>query len=213
MPVRADLHPYTASLFNAFRLPEHTRAFHRSKFPLCTFGYAVTRPAAERLLTDLAPASNPSAEKHFAGAYDVAILKACREGEKTPSPIPPHLLNPHPHPDPALRHKFASPGLRCWSLNPELFHHMPGDSQIAQIAAEAEHHVGIPPVDAAGAEQAQARNETSNIRCGFWGGAFAFEEGDSSRLEYLREEVGRKGRCLKGGRWKWGAWWAWRRTS
>jgi hypothetical protein len=201
MPARADLHPYTESLFNAFRLPEHTRAFHRSKFPLCTFGYAITRPAAERLLTDLAPASNPDAESYFAGAYDVAILKACREGEKTPSPIPPPHRNPHPHPNPALRHKFASPGLRCWSLNPELFHHMPGDSQIAQTdAAEVEHVVGIPPVDAAGAEQVQARNETSNIRCGFWGGAFAFEEGDSSRLEYLREEVGWKGRCLKGWR-------------
>lgn len=210
MPARADLHPFTASLFDAFRLPEHTRAFHRSKFPLCTFGYAVTRPAAERLLTDLAPASNPSAEEHFAGAYDVAILKACHEGEKTPSPTPPHHPNPHPHPNPALHHKFASPGLRCWSLNPELFHHMPGNSQIAQIAIEAERTVGIPPVDAAGAEQARARNETSNIRCGFWSGAFAFEEGDSSRLEYLREEVGRKGRCLKGGRERrWGAgWWA-----
>jgi hypothetical protein len=175
MPARADLHPFTASLFDAFRLPEHTRAFHRSKFPLCTFGYAVTRPTAERLLTDLAPASNPSV-----GAYDVAILKACRER-----------------------------GLRCWSLNPELFHHIPGDSQIAQVAAEAGHRVGIPPVDAAGAEQTRARNETSNIRCGFWGGAFAFDEGDSSRLEYLREEVGRKGRCLKGGRERrWGARWA-----
>jgi len=90
---------------------------------------------------------------------------------------------------------------------------MPGNSQIAQIAAEAEHHVGIPPVDAAGMEQVRARDETSNIRCGFWGGAFAFEEGDSSRLEYLREEVGRKGRCLKGGRGRWGAWRAWRWTS
>ncbi|OCK84346.1 glycosyltransferase family 25 protein [Lepidopterella palustris CBS 459.81] len=200
LPSRNDLHPFTASLFTAFNLPEHTRILHRSMFPLCTFGYAVTRPAAERLLSDLAPAKEPpQGIKDVARAFDVAILNACRKGAKTPSPTDPKT-NPHPHPDPKQRGRYASAGLRCWTVNSELFHHMPGGSLIAQLEAEVKNFVGIPPVDAVGAEQVVARNETSNIGCGFWNGAFEFEEGDSERLAWLREEVGRKGRCLKVGR-------------
>jgi len=199
LPVRPDLHPYTAALFDVFELPEHTRAFHRSVFPLCTFGYAVTRTAAEQLINELAPISKPKSSKSKGShAYDVAILKACRNGSKTPSPTPED--NPHPHPDPKLRHKYASPGLRCWTVNSELFHHMPGSSMIAQIEAQKDHFVGVPPVDRVGADQVVQRGETSNIGCGFWTGAFRFEDGDQKRLEYLQEEVGRRGKCLKEGR-------------
>ncbi|KAF2470170.1 uncharacterized protein BDR25DRAFT_262893 [Lindgomyces ingoldianus] len=195
LPVKSDLHPFTQSLFDALKIPEHTRAFHRSKFPLCTFGYAVTRPAAERLLTDLAPARlRPKGPR----AFDVALLHACSKGSKTPSPTP--KKNPKPYPDPALRHKYASPGLRCWTLNSELFHHMPGDSQIAQISETMGQKVGIPPVDLAGQNQVIYRNETSNIGCGFWGGAFSFGDDDTERLQFLQDEVGRKGKCLKEGR-------------
>ncbi|KAF2182018.1 glycosyltransferase family 25 protein [Zopfia rhizophila CBS 207.26] len=196
LPVKSDLHPFTASLFDALKIPDHTRAFHRSKFPLCTFGYAVSRAAAERLLTDLAP---PKLQPKGPTAFDVAILHACSQGAKTPSPTP--RKNPHPHPDPKLRTKYASPGLRCWTLNSELFHHMPGDSEIAQITeATGGSKVGIPPVDLAGQTQVIIRNETSNIGCGFWGGAFSFNDNDKEQLEFLQEEVGRKGRCLKEGR-------------
>ncbi|KAF2817182.1 uncharacterized protein BDZ99DRAFT_362918, partial [Mytilinidion resinicola] len=199
LPARRDLHPYTAALFDVFELPEQTRAFHRSKFPLCTFGYAVTRAAAEHLVNDLAPIAKLKTSKSKGShAYDVSILKACRNGFDTPSPTPEN--NPHPHPDPKLRHKYASPGLRCWTLNSEIFHHMPGGSMIAQVEAQKNHFVGIPPVDRVGAEQVVQRGETSNIGCGFWRGAFRFDDGDKKRLAYLQEEVGRKGRCLKEGR-------------
>lgn len=195
LPVRSELHPFTQSLFSALQMPAHSRAFHRSKFPLCSFGYAVTRPAAERLLGDLAP---PKLREKGPRAFDVALLHACNKGEKTPSPTP--WMNPKPHPDPNLRHKYASPGLRCWTLNSELFHHMPGDSQIAQIGASMGETHGIPPVDLAGQTQVIYRNETTNIGCGFWSGAFAFDDGDTQRLQLLQEEVGRKGKCLKEGR-------------
>ena len=77
---------------------------------------------------------------------------------------------------------------------------MPGDSQIAQIGQAMGENHGIPPVDLAGQTQVVYRNETTNIGCGFWSGAFAFEDGDTKRLKFLQEEVGRKGRCLKEGR-------------
>ncbi|KAF2709887.1 glycosyltransferase family 25 protein [Pleomassaria siparia CBS 279.74] len=195
LPIRDELHPFTQELFEALKIPEHHRAIHRSKFPLCSFGYAVTRPAAERLLSDLAP---PKLKPKGARAFDVALLHACSKGSKTPSPTP--YRNPKPHPDPKLRHKYASPGLRCWTVNSELFHHMPGASQIAEIGQAIGEKAGIPPVDLAGQTQVSERNETTNIGCGFWDGSFAFELDDVERLEMLQEQVGRQGRCLKPGR-------------
>ncbi|KAK1756753.1 glycosyltransferase family 25 protein [Echria macrotheca] len=108
-----------------------------------------------------------SLERTDHAAYDVAILISCREG-----------------------------GLRCWSVNPELFHHQPGKSMIAGI----DNSTHLPPVDAKAKDQVELRGETPNIDCGFWDGAFAFDDGDDKTLKYLQKEVGRKGRCLKPGR-------------
>jgi hypothetical protein len=195
LPVKSNLHPFTQQLFDALKMGDHQRALHRSKFPLCSFGYAITRPTAERLLSDLAP---PQFRPKGPRAFDVALLHSCGRGFDTPSPTP--RKNPHPHPDPKLRHKYASPGLRCWTLNAELFHHMPGESEIAQIGSTVGEDHGVPPVDLAGQAQLLERQETTNIECGFWGGAFAFDDGDSERLEFLQEQVGRQGKCLKPGR-------------
>lgn len=103
-------------------------------------------------------------------AYDVAILISCRDQ-----------------------------GLRCWSVNPELFHHMPGKSIIQGI----DNITLVPPVDAMAKEIVELRNETANIDCGFMNGEFRYPDGDTKRLEYLRTEVARKGRCLKKGRAIW----------
>ena len=103
-------------------------------------------------------------------AFDVAILISCRDH-----------------------------GLRCWTVNPELFHHMPGKSIIQGV----ENVAHLPPVDAMAKEQVDLRGETANIDCGFSKGAFSFAEGDTKRLSYLRREVARKGRCLKKGRLLW----------
>lgn len=78
---------------------------------------------------------------------------------------------------------------------------MPGHSEIAEIGARAgEKEAGIPPVDLAGQAQVIYRNETTNIDCGFWSGAFAFDDNDTDELRTLQERVGRQGRCLKDGR-------------
>ncbi|KAH8879366.1 hypothetical protein GQ53DRAFT_800279 [Thozetella sp. PMI_491] len=159
-----NLHPWTTSLLQNLGVPEKTRLVHRSRFPLCTFAYAVTRASAHRLLTELA-ATEPNREGSH--AYDVMILRAC-----------------------------ISDGLRCLSVNPELFHHIMGKSMIAGV----EKNDNLPPVDAKGYNQVLLRNETTNIGCGYWSGAFNFKDDDVNRLAWLREEVGRKGRCLKPGR-------------
>ena len=160
----------TKNLLDALELPEKTRALHASYAPLCTFGYAVTRAGAARIVTDIAPISRPESI-----AFDAMLMHGC-----------------------------AARGLRCLTLNPEIFHHMPGNSVIKM--EEKPEKVFLPPVDAAGLEQTRVRGETSNVDCGFWSGDFEFEgkgdgdEEEARRLEWLREEVGRKGRCLKPGR-------------
>lgn len=158
-----NLHPFTASLLKNLGVRNQTRLFHRSVFPLCTFGYALSRAGAHRLLQ--LGRKEPSTKGHK--AYDVLILLSCRDY-----------------------------GLRCWTVNPELFHHVPGPSIIDVQQGNKE----LPPVDRAAKDQIDARGETPNIDCGFWDGSFAFREEDVDRLEWLRAEVGRKGICLKSGR-------------
>jgi hypothetical protein len=154
-----DLHPFTSSLLKNLGVPEYTRLVHRSVFPLCTFGYALSRAGALRLLE--LGGKEPPGKGHK--AYDVLILLSCRDY-----------------------------GLRCWTVNPELFHHTPGPSIIDTEQGNEE----LPPVDRAALDQIEERRETPNIDCGFWNGAFSFGD-DMDRLEWLREEVGRKGQCLK----------------
>jgi hypothetical protein len=74
---------------------------------------------------------------------------------------------------------------------------MPGHSLVDEIGTKSGEGPGIPPVDLAGQAQVVHRNETTNIDCGFWSGAFAFDEDDTTRLRYLQEHVGRRGKCLK----------------
>jgi len=167
MLYRTDLHPFTASLLTAFHIPEQTRIVHKSQWPLCTFGYAITRRTAERILTDIAPPKEDPSRNII--AYDAAVLTGCRDG-----------------------------ALTCFTITPELFHHMEGNSLIASEES-SERIVVRPPVDEAGLEQTQWRMETSNIGCGFFDGSFYYD-GDLDRLALLRDQVGTKGRCLKHGR-------------
>lgn len=162
LPNREDLHPFTSDFLTAIEIPEKTRAFHKAIHPLCTFGYAVNRHGAARMIKDIAPISQPEN-----AAYDMAMLHGCVHRE-----------------------------LRCYTLNPEIFHHMIGDSIVAE--EDSREVIYLPPVDDVGLAQSKQRNETSNIDCGFWSGDFLFD--DEERLQMLREEVGVKGRCLKPGR-------------
>jgi hypothetical protein len=190
LPARSELHPFTQDLFGVLNIPEHGRTLHRSQFPLCSFGYAVTRPAAKLLLNALAP---PKLQPKGPRAFDVALLHACMKGAHETIPIRSRWAIPPSYPD---------HGLRCWTLNSEIFHHVPGESEIAKVGKNLGEDIGqgLSPVDWAGQAQTIWRNETTNIGCGFWSGAFAFEDGDAKRLEFLREHVGREGRCLKDGR-------------
>lgn len=171
MPYLTDIHPFTASLFTALRVPEQHRVLHASQWPLCSFGYAVTRAAAQKILRDVAPEKEDISRDLI--AYDAALLSGCRD-------------------------KDVYWSIKCYTVQPELFHHMEGKSIIALQEETKDHHVFRPPVDVAGLEQVEWRHETSNIGCGFWSGEFYYL--DEKELDYLRREVGRKGRCLKKGR-------------
>lgn len=104
LPVLQDLDASTQRFFSDLYVPSQTRLVHKSVSPLCTFGYAVTRQAAERILYDKA------AREHDGGcvAYDVLILEMCRDQ-----------------------------GFRCWTVNPEVFHHQKSASMIEAIDGAA----------------------------------------------------------------------------
>lgn len=104
LPDPDDLHPYTQDFLGPLNLPPSTRLIHRSVSPLCTFGYAVTRAAAHKLLHETAAKE----EKKGCPAYDVKILEACRDD-----------------------------GYKCWSVNPEIFHHLEGGSLISGVDGKA----------------------------------------------------------------------------
>lgn len=91
MPMRTDLHPYTASLLTAFAVPEQTRIFHRSKWPLCSFGYAVNRRSAQLILDKVAPATEFPVDTQT--AYDAAILTGCRDGPLVCYALQPELFH------------------------------------------------------------------------------------------------------------------------
>jgi hypothetical protein len=78
-------------------LPPQTRILHRTRYPFCTFAYAVTRSSASLIL------ERYSKEKEGGiTAYDVQLLEACRDE------------------------------LSCWSVAPEVFHHVVGGSEISR---------------------------------------------------------------------------------
>jgi len=164
LPSRKDLHPYTQSFLEGIEVPEDTRVIHQSIFPLCTFGFTLTRNAAWRLLNEVAVRESDGGTM----AYDVRVLKACRDL-----------------------------GFRCWSANPELFHHMDAESEIATVDA-------VPPEGEGKGEKAGADEKgrlkplrvdsTPNIACGARRKNFFTK--DPKALEFLREKVGRQGQCL-----------------
>lgn len=103
-------------------------------------------------------------------AYDVRVLEGCRDL-----------------------------GLRCWSANPELFHHLDMESEIAKAS-----YGGLDEQDRAnekaGADE-KGRLKTlrvgaaPNIACG--ARSKSFWTSDEKTLEFLKEHVGRQGKCLK----------------
>lgn len=159
LPPLRELHPYTMKFLESIGIGEYTRMIHQSIFPLCTFGFALTRGAAHKLLTEIAVKETEGGIM----AYDVRVLEACRDF-----------------------------GFRCWSANPELFHHMDMESEIADADVQ-------PIGEKAGADEKGRLKplrlgKAPNIECGARSNHYFTREELS--LEYLREKVGRQGICL-----------------
>ncbi|KAF2087577.1 glycosyltransferase family 25 protein, partial [Saccharata proteae CBS 121410] len=146
------MHTETRHFLRNLAFAEETRMIHRSRWPLCTFGYAVTRASAHRIFNELAVRE----QNGGCQAYDVRILEACRDLD-----------------------------YRCFSVNPEIFHHVSVPSEIAGV------NEGIDPQ---GRLQRQHSEKTPNLACGARSKSFYTD--DEATMEYLREEVGVKGHCL-----------------
>lgn len=150
------MHSHTNEFLEKLGLQEGERMVHRSKWPLCTFGYAVTRASANRILTKLAARESDGGCE----AFDVRILEACRDLD-----------------------------YKCYSANPELFHHISAPSEIANV------NEGADTTDSTGRLRSQKlTGGTTNIACGARSATFFTK--DPATLKYLQKEVGEKGHCL-----------------
>jgi hypothetical protein len=85
-------------------------------------------------------------------------------------------------------------GMRCWSVAPELMRHLGKESEIASVDLGEEDGI---------ASEAVGREDTANIDCGVRSND-AFFAKDEERLEYLKDIVGRQGKCLR----DWVTYWA-----
>lgn len=132
MPDFEELHPWTQDFMVEIGAAENQqRLVHESVKPLCTFAYAVTRSAAQRILYDLAKQEPVRDAEHRCEAYDVRLLESCRDE-----------------------------GLKCISVNPEIFHHSEIGSEIAQVA-DMIHRAMESTED----PKTLPQSSTTNIRC------------------------------------------------
>lgn len=132
MPNFHDLHPWTQAFMVEIGAVENQRRLvHESVRPLCTFAYAVTRSAAERVLYGFARQEPVRDAEKPCEAYDVRLLEGCRDE-----------------------------GLKCISVNPEIFHHSNMGSEIAQMS-----DVGHRELGAVEDLSISPRPSTTNIRC------------------------------------------------
>ena len=83
------MHTYTQKFVNELGFREQERMVHRSYWPLCTFGYAVTRESARRIVEELAAHEEDGGTQ----AYDVRILEACRDLDWLCYSVNPELLH------------------------------------------------------------------------------------------------------------------------
>ena len=131
MPNMTELHPWTRDFLHEIGANQNQqRLVHHSVNPLCTFAYAITRTAAERVLYDLTVKEPSRNHDRPCKAYDVRLLEGCRDE-----------------------------GLRCITVNPELFHHSDVSSEIAQMT-ENKHTDGSDL-----GLGALSNTKTTNIRC------------------------------------------------
>jgi hypothetical protein len=69
------MHPETEDFLRDVGLRNKQRMVHKSKKPLCSFAYGVTRASAIRILAEF----SSEEENHGTWAYDVRLLEACRD--------------------------------------------------------------------------------------------------------------------------------------
>jgi hypothetical protein len=151
LPPLQRMHPDTEDWLRELGMQHKERMVHRSKKPLCSFAYAVTRESAKRIIAELS-SEEPG---HGTWAYDVRLLEACRDL-----------------------------GWKCWSANPELFHHKDQhDSDITAINGKP-----LFPISS------KLDDTTPNIACGARSEAFVTIDPDT--LSKIKEMAQDPALCL-----------------
>lgn len=153
LPPLEQMHPDTEDFLRDVGMRSKQRMVHKSKKPLCSFAYGVTRASAIRILAEF---SNEE-ENHGTWAFDVRLLEACRD------------LN-----------------YKCWSSNPELFHHMDEhSSEITEINGKP-----LFPLK----DKIDGDGSTANIGCG--ARSDQFKSKDPQIMEYIRHMAAEPAMCL-----------------
>ncbi|KAF1981369.1 glycosyltransferase family 25 protein [Aulographum hederae CBS 113979] len=211
LPAPASLHAQTRHHLANLALPPQHRILHRSRFPLCTFAYGVTRASAARIVREFG-----REEEGGTHAYDVRILEACRDlGWKCWS-VSPELFH---HRSEGESEIAATNGNGGESGNSEgvgwdgLIQNQnqnqnqnnrngngngdgDGDQLLGLVRADqnAATTANTNPQDDQTSIKARRKSSMApNIRCGARSESFYTRDGES--LEFLRRQV-REGKCL-----------------
>jgi hypothetical protein len=156
LPPLERMHPDTEDWLREVGLSHKQRMVHKSRKPLCSFAYGVTRESAKRILRDL----RTEEDGHGTWAYDVRLLEACRDM-----------------------------GWKCYTANPELFHHMDEhDSAITEINGKP-----LFPLKEKGDD-----NSTPNIACGARNDEFVRNKKDEVAMRELGHMARDPAMCLQG---------------
>ncbi|KAL1303002.1 hypothetical protein AAFC00_003318 [Neodothiora populina] len=213
VPPLHSLHTFTRRFLTRLGIGTETRILHKSINPLCTFGFALTRHAAYRLLHEIAPRE----QEGGCQAYDVRILETCRDKGFRCWTVTPELFH---HQDAASMIAGVDKAAKTAQKSREQLEDADDererleksrtymsaeerkkfDKESARLQKEKEDklrkdkeklRLKLSGVD----DRGRLMGAAQNIRCGIRG-AGMFSE-DPSTLEYLREVVGVQGRCLR----------------
>ncbi|KAI9664227.1 MAG: hypothetical protein M1831_002406 [Alyxoria varia] len=176
LPSSHDIHPLMRPYLRSMGIIHNHRVLQEPRRNLNSWAYALTRRAAVQMLE--------TAKNHTEtnNPFDVFLMRSCIGTNSYDN----------------FTHK---PYLRCWVLNPQLFHHQFHLSESLITGS-----LSMASIDAAGYAQAKERWEVPNVRCGARSGAFHWKIGvqldifgdeEQERLELLQREVVGKGQCLK----------------
>lgn len=194
LPPASRLFSRTAAFLKSVGVPQRQRVLHASRWPLCTFGYAVTRASAQRLLDTYGTEG-----KGGCVAYDVRVLEACRDDGWACTTVTPELF--HHVTAQSLISSIDRPAGTPPQQQQQQQQQAPAGGSLGAEAAkkhaeeEADREAARDDYDRrTGSVRVKPTPETQNIACG--ARSAGFRTRDPEVRAFLREEVGERGNCI-----------------